>query len=131
MIDWSTVTHFKSFEFDSADAPGSGARMDETFVRLLDALRDACGFPLIVLSGFRTPSHNAAVDGEPNSAHLRGLAADLKALTSHDRFIIKREAMKLGVNRIGTGTGFVHLDIDRSLPQEVEWLYPPSLKRTT
>lgn len=128
-MDWSTVKHFKEYEFDSHDLKGSGYLMDEDFVHLLDKLRDACGFPLIVLSGYRTLAHNTAVGGEPNSAHMRGFAADLKALTSRDRFIITREALKLGINRIGPGTGFVHIDTDPSLPQEVEWLYPAHAKR--
>lgn len=37
------------------------------------------GRPIIVSSGFRCPKLNDAVGGSPNSAHLKGLAADFIA----------------------------------------------------
>lgn len=45
---------------------------------ILDPLREAVGQPLIVTSGFRCAAVNAAVGGSSSSAHVLGLAADLK-----------------------------------------------------
>lgn len=123
---WSTIEHFKSNEFDSPDAVGSGRQMNLDFVRLLDHLRVMAGFPFIVHSGFRTPEHNAALAGTgavTDSAHLRGRAADIGAATSAMKFAIVMHAVALGVKRIGIGKTFVHLDNDTTLPQKVIWLY--------
>ncbi len=43
----------------------------------LQALRSRFGV-VRVLSGFRTPGHNAAVGGDPDSLHLFGMAADVE-----------------------------------------------------
>lgn len=121
--DWERIKFFKPHEFDSRDLPGSGKGMDADFVCRLDMLRLMCGFPLIINSGFRTPMHNASVGGKANSAHLRGLAADIQVADSSQRFKLKRLAHMLGFRRIGNGSSFVHLDCDLSLPQDVEWNY--------
>lgn len=44
---------------------------------VLDPLRTAMGFPVIISSGYRCKALNAAVGGTPNSSHMRGLAADI------------------------------------------------------
>lgn len=44
---------------------------------VLQHLRVACGFPIIVNSAFRTPEVNSFVGGVVNSKHLDGLAADI------------------------------------------------------
>jgi len=44
---------------------------------VLEAIRALGAKPIIVTSGYRSPSLNAAVGGTANSAHLTGLAADI------------------------------------------------------
>ena len=44
---------------------------------VLDPLRSAMGFPIIISSGFRCPELNEAVGGAKNSYHLQGRAADI------------------------------------------------------
>lgn len=44
---------------------------------VLQPLRDALGRPIVVTSGYRAPAVNAAVGGAAQSAHMRGLAADI------------------------------------------------------
>ncbi len=46
---------------------------------VLEPARAALGAPLAVHSGFRCAGLNCAVGGAPNSAHLKGLAADFHA----------------------------------------------------
>jgi uncharacterized protein YcbK (DUF882 family) len=120
---WQRVKFFKPAEFDSKDKAGTGKDMNAEFVYRLDMLRMLCGFPLIINSGYRTPKHNKAVGGKPSSAHLKGLAADIQVSDSRQRFQLKRLAHMLGFRRIGNGATFVHLDLDESLPQDVEWNY--------
>lgn len=122
---WAAIKHFHPVEFDSPDVPGSGAAMDFRFVSELDAIREAVGFPLVIHSGFRSQERNAALkDAKPDSAHLRGFAADIGAPLSIQRFALAQAAFARGFRRIGIGSGFVHLDLDPTLPQGVLWLYP-------
>lgn len=44
---------------------------------VLQPLRDACGHPLRVNSGYRSKALNKAIKGAANSQHTRGEAADI------------------------------------------------------
>jgi len=46
---------------------------------ILDPLRERYGHPIYVTSGYRCPKLNNAVNGAPNSQHMRGEAADIVA----------------------------------------------------
>lgn len=52
--------------------------IDPLLVSTLQRLRDEVQRPVIVNSGCRCRSHNAAVKGSKSSQHLRGKAADIK-----------------------------------------------------
>ncbi len=117
------MKYFTFDEFDSPDAPGSGASMDKHFLDLLDKIREAANIPFYINSGFRTPAHNASVGGKANSAHVRGLAADIQAHSGVDKFAIIQAAIINGIQRIGIGKSFIHLDNDSSLPYPTIWLY--------
>lgn len=117
------MRYFKHSEFDSPDQPGSGAKMSQELLDMLDELRHRLGFPLTVNSGYRTESHNWKVGGKPSSSHLKGLAVDLSAKGGSVKYAILKEALAMGFTRIGIGQNFIHLDIDESLPQEVVWTY--------
>lgn len=122
-LKWSALKYFKQSEFDSPDEPGSGARMNLPFVFRLDTIRDMVGRPLRINSGYRTPAHNKAVGGVANSAHTKGLAADIRVTDDEMRALVVRAAIKAGFTRIGVGRGLVHLDADSSLPTPRMWLY--------
>jgi uncharacterized protein YcbK (DUF882 family) len=95
-------------------------------LKLIDKLNRArylAKTPFCISSGRRTDKKNKKVGGVRNSAHLSGLAVDIKSKTSHQRFKIAKSAIAVGFNRIGIGKTFVHLDIDLTKPQEVIWLY--------
>lgn len=97
--------------------------MNEDFLKLLDRIRADAGIPFIINSGYRTQAHNTAIGGTPNSAHLRGLAVDIRAVGGKAKFIIVSTALKHGINRIGIGSTFIHLDADQSLPTPSIWTY--------
>jgi uncharacterized protein YcbK (DUF882 family) len=122
-MQFLNVKYFTSDEFDSPDLPGSGVQMDLHFVRMLDLLRNTCGFPFKITSGFRTIAHNKAIGGESESAHLDGLAADIAAINPRVRYLIVSYAIRAGFTRIGIGDTFVHLDLSPKLDQEVIWIY--------
>lgn len=63
-------------------ASGDGADMvliDLDLVNILQKIRDKLAAPITINSGYRTESHNTSVDGDRNSLHLQGRAADIVA----------------------------------------------------
>lgn len=95
----------------------------EMFTKL-DILREKCGFPFVIASGRRSVAQNASLsDSVSDSAHLSGLAADIVISDSIKRFKIVQVALENGINRIGIGKNFVHLDISTTLPNKVLWHY--------
>lgn len=117
---------FKYFKLEEFACKHCGENLiDENFVRRLDQLRDICGFPFVIVSGYRCPTHNAAVGGAVNSQHMLGLAADIAA-TSSQAYMILSGAFSLGFRGIGVGMApgksqFVHLDLREKRP--AVWSY--------
>jgi len=93
------------------------------FLQALNTARELAGVPFPANSMTRCVKHNAAVGGETNSAHLRGLAADIACTDSRNRERILFGLFGAGFTRIGVGKTFIHVDMDASLPQEVIWVY--------
>lgn len=132
---WNAIEDFKQSEFDSADEPGSGARMKaSTVFKLQNAREYSRGLaqqqegpdadcPYIINSGVRTPEHNKDEGGTPDSSHIPGYAADIKAKTSRERYYILCGLIAAGFNRIGIGRTFIHADDDPSKDPAVTWLY--------
>ena len=52
--------------------------VDNYLVSILDILRNRVGKPVIINSGYRTPTRNKAVGGAKYSYHIRGMAADIR-----------------------------------------------------
>lgn len=91
---------------------------------ILDKMRGECGFPFIINSGLRTKEENDKLkDSASDSAHLSGLAVDIRVANSSQRFKIIEVALKNKINRIGIGKEFVHIDVDKTKPQSVMWHY--------
>lgn len=116
-----TIPGAKNFtyqEFDSKD----GSPMPEyvktnitELARNLQVLRDFHNKPVIINSGYRSPKHNEAVGGVPNSQHLTGRAADIRipGLTPTEiaqsiNLLINQGKMKEGA--ILVYNTFVHYD---------------------
>lgn len=98
-------------------------KMDRGFIYKLQAARDVAGIPFKISSGWRCEKHNEAVGGVPSSSHLTGHAADIEADTSQKRFVIVSALMEAGLERIGVGKSFIHVDDDSNKAQRVIWLY--------
>ena len=47
---------------------------------VLERVRKLAGAPIIVSSGYRSPKVNQAIGGSKTSAHMAGLAADIRAV---------------------------------------------------
>ncbi|MET4294703.1 uncharacterized protein YcbK (DUF882 family) [Bradyrhizobium sp. LB8.2] len=106
---------FKPVEFDSPDAPGSGAKMHPGFLSKLDVARSFCSFPWRVTAGYRTAAHNKLIGGASASRHLTGEAADIACTDSSSRYAIVAAAIKAGIKGIEVCDRHIHLD-NRSKP---------------
>ena len=115
------LKYFNTEEFDSPDVKGSWVNMNVEFLKLLDIIRGHAKIPFIINSAFRTEAHNAKVGGVSESAHTKGLAVDIVAVSGIEKFLIITAALTYGINRIGIGKTFIHLDVDKSLPRNVIW----------
>jgi uncharacterized protein YcbK (DUF882 family) len=77
-----------------------------------EAVRDAVGLPLVVLSGYRTSAHNRSIGGARASQHVEGRALDL--LPPRGWTVTQLAAVVAGVpavRGIGVYPTFVHLDV--------------------
>lgn len=120
----STWTYFNLSDFACSHCGEN--KINPRLIDALDDLREMCGFPLKVTSGYRCPVHNQNVSTTgPNGPHTTGLAADL-AVDRGKAIVLLQIALNdtrftgFGVNQKGEGR-FIHLDlIDR--PRTV-WSY--------
>jgi hypothetical protein len=92
---------------------GTGAiKINTEAMDKLQSLRNRLGKPLIVRSGYRSPSHNRAVGGAPASKHMQGTAFDI-AMSNHDPVAFMAAARAVGFLGFGTypRSGFMHIDL--------------------
>lgn len=126
--DTTQITeHFSVDEFICPCTECSDQFIDDELVNKLEIVRTAVG-PLKITSGYRCPAHNKAVGGEPNSAHMSGLAADIQPipLNVDDLDKMYLEMYKIYDN-IGDGRrfNFVHVDVRPKKPNGLKrtWSY--------
>ena len=121
---------FKNFSYDEFDSPlqeGSGQLMSDEIISLLDHARDLAGTPFKITSGYRIEADiqrlkKAGYKVSSKSSHLKGLAADI-ACDNTTRYNILDSLMKVGFNRIGISSSFIHVDIDPDKPPFTIWTY--------
>jgi len=118
--DWSKLKYFTKEEFDCKHTGHNEMQLE--FMEKLDELRELCGFPFIITSGYRDPSHPAeASKTTKGGQHTLGRAADIGVSNGADRRILVENAISLGFNGIGVARGFIHVDNRDTLP--VMWTY--------
>lgn len=95
--------------------PSEVVNLQVPLVQMLDKARGISNTPYKITSGFRTPEQNVAAGGEANSAHLRGLAADIACINASKQSIL-RGLLTCGIPVfIEDCTDHVHVDIDGSI----------------
>lgn len=99
------------------------ACMDPNFQTQLYQAEKHSGIPFTINSGFRCPAHNKEIGGSPTSSHLKGLAADISATNSWERYYVLSALISAGFTRIGIAKTYIHVDADAAKPGPVVWLY--------
>ena len=132
-MDWNDYISFSKAEFDcKCDNCGGANEMDEHFISRLQDLRDKCGFPFRITSGYRCPLHPieaAKKEAGRLSAHSTGLAADI-AVRGSEAFTLIKHATDLGFVGLGVAqkgdSRFIHLDMcspEQGFPRPYVWSY--------
>ncbi|MBF0320415.1 MAG: peptidase M15 [Nitrospirae bacterium] len=113
---------FKREEFNCRCGCGLN-NVSAELIATLDRIRELADIPLRITSGSRCKKHNAAIGGNADSAHIKGFAADIAIDGGHERYLVVKSAITAGVERLGIGSGLIHLDIDKNKPAQAIWLY--------
>lgn len=105
--------HFKVREFacgDGSDAVLVAPRL----VMVLETIRAHFGTAVTINSGYRTPQHNAKVNGAAHSQHCYGTAADI-TVRGHTPAEVAAFARQIMPDWGGVGIynkqGFTHVDV--------------------
>jgi zinc D-Ala-D-Ala carboxypeptidase len=113
------LKYFKLSDFDCQET-GENSMSEELLLKL-DKLREACGFPFIITSGYRSPSHSIEAAKTSPGTHTKGIAVDIRVRGGAERYLITKHAMAMGFTGIGIAKSFVHVDIRTTAP--VVWSY--------
>lgn len=103
--------HFKVREFACGD--GSDAILvAPRLVMVLETIRTHFGAPVVIHSGYRTPQHNAKVNGAAHSQHCYGMAADV-TVRGHTPAEVAAFARSIMPDWGGVGVydSFCHIDV--------------------
>lgn len=102
--------HFKAKEFQCKDKT-EGLLVATELIETLEKIRTHFNAPVIINSGYRTPSWNSKVNGTGNSYHCKGMAADI-VVKGHSSQEVARYADSImeqgGVIKY---ENFVHVDV--------------------
>lgn len=118
------AVYFKDAEFKRCTPACRLADMDAQFIVTLDRVRGLAGIPLVLNSAYRSREYEKAKGRPGTSAHCQGKAVDIRCNTSANRLTIIRAALAAGIQRIGVGKTYIHLDTatDKGHPAGI-WHY--------
>ena len=111
--------YFKASEFMCKDK-SEGILVCVELLDILDKIREHFNAPLIINSGYRTPSWNVKVGGTPNSYHCKGMAADIVVKGHSSQEVAKYANSVMEQGGIIRYTNFTHIDVrDKKYRKEV------------
>ena len=103
-------------------------KFDKDFLVILNSIREVCGFPLPVSSGYRCQNHPIERNKEHPGEHTQGLAVDIK-VSGWKAYDLLKIALDHDIRRIGISQSgdrdrrFIHLGASQSMPSPVIWSY--------
>ena len=95
--------------------------MSLSFIHRLDELRERCGFPFTITSGYRNRTHSVEAKKKTVGKHVLGIAADISVSDGNQKYIIIKNAMEMGFGGVGVAKTFIHVDDRNGVP--VVWSY--------
>lgn len=95
--------------------------MNPVFLEKLDKLREVCGFPFVITSGYRSVDHPIEAVKDAPGTHCQGIAADIALSSSAQRYTLINYALQQGFTGIGVARDFIHVDTRGTVP--VIWTY--------
>ena len=109
--DYGKVSsHFKAKEFQCKDN-SEYLLVATELIEILEKIRDHFNAPVIIDSGYRTPSWNIKVNGAANSYHCKGMAADIVVKGHSSREVAKYADSIMEQGGLIRYTNFVHIDV--------------------
>ena len=123
------MSNWKYFTEDELKCRHTGeCKMDEDFMKVLDEIREECGFAFVITSGYRSPKHPIEAKKSRPGAHASGKAVDI-LVHMEQAYKVVEVALRFGIKRIGVsqkgdvGARFIHLDMDDTRPSPRIWSY--------
>ena len=122
--DW----RWKHFTRDDLKCKGSGeCRMDPEFLDVLEAIREEYGSPMVITSGYRSPTYNAKVSYTGTAGpHTTGRAVDV-SIRGKNALRLLKIALAHGVTGVGVAqkgnSRFLHLDMVDGVSRPMIWSY--------
>lgn len=102
--------HFKAKEFQCKDKT-KGLLVATELIETLEKIRNHFNAPVIINSGYRTPSWNAKCNGSSNSYHCKGMAADIVVKGHSSREVAKYADSIMEQGGVIRYTNFTHVDV--------------------
>lgn len=123
----------KKKKIDNTPTEAVKKNLEALTTNVLNPVREICGFPITVSSGYRCPALNAAVGGAANSQHTTGQAADLVPANAKGTLAqIFAACVAVGnfdqliVERNSKGSQWVHVSFDPSRNRRQIMSYNPT-----
>ena len=116
------MSDFKYFKIEDFNCQETGDNeMDIEFIKALDHLRAACGFPFVITSGFRSKEHSLErAKKKGPGTHAYGIASDIRVSGGSQRAKIVKHASAMGMS-VGVAKTFVHVDTRKT--EQMCWCY--------
>lgn len=98
------------------------------YMNWIQGVRTECGFPLVVISGYRSPEHSIEIvkDDPENGEHPEGMCSDIVIpnwrCMDFMRIIFKHGVRRLGIRGVKDGSRVFHVGMSTRLPQAL-WTY--------
>lgn len=114
-----TVSQLAAREGLDNNPPAEARANLQLLCNALEQVRALFGAPVIVSSGYRSPTVNQRIGGAPTSKHIQGLAADFTVIEVSPREVVRRisESAIPFDQLILEFDNWVHLAVSHSAPR--------------
>lgn len=102
--------YFTEGEFKLCSPSCELSDMDEVFLATLDLVRRFYGRPITITCAYRSKEYDKMHGRDGNSYHCKGRAVDIYCCDSYHRAELVYAAQACGLNGIGIGKNFIHVD---------------------